>query len=97
MCPSGLLVFVLLSLLYFHVSDVSVQDDVDDTDLSVLEEFVDVEVLESGDWVSFLRELLERNVDTTLHHKPDRRAYHPVVDVLFRSVEDAEVLVPDPI
>ena len=76
------------------MSEVSVQEDDEDVDLSVLEDVVDV--LESGNWVSFLRELLERNVDTTLPHKPDRRAYHPVVDVLFKSVEDAETLVLDP-
>ena len=58
---------------------------------------MEVAVLESGESVSFLSwELLERKVDTTLHHKPDSRAYHPVVDVLLGSVEEAEVLVSDP-
>ena len=80
--------------LYFHVSDVSVKEDDGEVDLSVLEDVV--EGLESGDRVSFLRELVERKVDTTLPHKPDKREYHPVVDALFKSVEDAEALASDP-
>lgn len=97
MCPSGWLVFAL-SLLYFQVSDVSVQDADDKVDLSVLEDVVEFDVLESGDdWISDLMEVLGRKVDTTLHHRPDSRAYHPDDDALFGSVEEAKVLLPDPL
>ncbi len=82
------------------MSDVSVQEDKVEADLSVFEEVVDV--LESEDGaVSSLTEPVERNVDTTLHHRPDRRAYHPPLppaDELPKSVEDSDdapVVVPE--